>query len=100
LVHWLVDDTVADVDKTIADIMARPGDEPSQLGLALATERAHGEVGRARHIFPLREQLLFLRFPSGAAFWLVTRVGAIESFHFLARLNYFIYQPVGLRLSC
>src|SRR5881397_895237 len=50
LVQFLVENAFADVDATVADINARAGDQLAHLGVALATERAHGEVGRARHI--------------------------------------------------
>ena len=52
LIQFFVENAFADVDTTVADINARAGDQLAHLGVALATERAHGEVGRARHICP------------------------------------------------
>src|SRR6266404_3563518 len=46
-------------------------------------------------VLPLGEQLLFLRF--AAAAFRFARMGAIQPLHFLARLNDFVDQPVGLR---
>ena len=50
-VEFLIEDAFANVDATIADVDAWPGDQFANLRVALATKRAHGEVGSAGHIF-------------------------------------------------
>ena|SRR5438128_1532405 len=49
-VEFLVEDALANVDATVADINSRARYELAHFGMALATERAHGEVRRASHI--------------------------------------------------
>src|ERR1022692_4720763 len=43
---------LADINATVADVDARTGYELAHLGVALATKRAHCEVGSPRHIIP------------------------------------------------
>ena len=50
LVEFLIEDAFADVDATVANINAGPGDEFAHFRVAFATEGAHGEVGSAGHI--------------------------------------------------
>src|ERR1022692_5315682 len=52
LVKLFVENALADVNATVADVDARTGDELAHLGVALATKRAHCEVGSPRHIIP------------------------------------------------
>src|SRR5205085_7250960 len=85
-VQFLVENAFADVDATVADVNAGTGDEFTHLRVAFATERAHGEVGSARHIRWLKEQLLFLHFArQGGLCDRRRRVGTgpVEELHFL-----------------
>ena len=49
-VEFLIEDALANVDTTVADVNAGPGNQLSYLGVAFATEGAHGEVGSAGHM--------------------------------------------------
>ena len=49
-VEFFIEDALSNVDAAIADVNARPGDELTHLGMALAAERAHSEVRGAGHI--------------------------------------------------
>src|SRR5439155_16322874 len=51
LVEFLVENAFANVYTAIADIDAWSGDQFANFRMALATKRAHGEVGSAGHIF-------------------------------------------------
>ena len=50
LIELLIEDAFANVNATVAYINARPGDQLAHLGMALATKRAHCEVGSAGHV--------------------------------------------------
>src|ERR1017187_7476538 len=50
LVELFVENALADINATVADVDARTGDELAHLGVAFATKRAHCEVGSPRHI--------------------------------------------------
>ena len=45
-----IKNAVASVDAAIADVNARPGNKLLHFNMALAAERAHGEVGSASHM--------------------------------------------------
>ena len=49
LVQFLIENAFADVDAAVANVNAGPGDEFAHLGVALATEGAHRQVGGAGH---------------------------------------------------
>src|SRR5689334_17131792 len=49
-VQLLIEDTLANVDATVADVDTRPGDQFAHLRVALATEAAHCEVRGASHL--------------------------------------------------
>src|SRR5439155_4451124 len=62
LIELLIENALANVDAAIADINAAPGDELGHLGMALAAERAHGQVRSAGHIGFKKKRLLSRRF--------------------------------------
>jgi hypothetical protein len=49
-VELLIEDALANVDTTVADVNTGPGNQFAHLGVAFATEGAHGEVGSAGHM--------------------------------------------------
>ena len=55
-VQLLIEDALADVDATVANIDAGTGDQLAHLRVAFATEGAHCEVGSASHGFASKEQ--------------------------------------------
>src|SRR5713101_3077473 len=58
LIELFIEDAFANVYAAVANINARPSDQFAHLGVALATKRAHGEVGSPGHICLLEKKLL------------------------------------------
>src|SRR5438876_10081627 len=95
-VELFIENAFANVDATVADINTRACAELAHLSVAFATEGAHGEVRRARHML-LFSALPFPRqYCSGHSHHpTIPRRAAVE-YSSLPRLDLYVHQPICL----